>query len=248
MIRIRTHVNPDGASAELTVEAAGRITGPRIVAATDCEHLLSTLAVVIATAVTTLPVASAAPPIASQVPEPTTIVRSDAPRSSPVRQLAFDVVAGISGGLDREGPRAGADAGLRVRVARAAIDVLLELSAPSDHLLANGTSQVTTSIVGLAVRPCTPIGPISACAIVAAGEVFGRASSVLVSDPGTLPFADVGVGVGYEHALTANLTIRTRAELRVNVLTARFEVDQMPVWSNPRFEGWLGLDAIAHIP
>ena len=145
-------------------------------------------------------------------------------------------------------PARGPTPAWRVRVARAAIDVLLELSAPSDRLLANGTSQVTTSIVALGVRPCTPIGPISACAIVSAGEVFGRASSVLASDPGTLPFADVGVGVGYEHALTANLSVRARADLRVNVLTARFEVDQMPVWSNPRFEGWLGLDAIARIP
>ena len=246
--RIRTSATADGVVAELTIETAdGHTLGPRTLHAASCDQLARELAVVIAMTVSALP--APAPAIAPPPAPPPAPVSAPPPRAhAPRRSFAFDAIAGISAdGVHHDSSHTSGDVAVRARRGRLAVELALELAVPTNLTLANGATVHATTAM-FALRPCTPIGPISACAIAAAGWTSGEASGVLASHPGTLPVLYSGAGIGYERALGGRFALRVRAETRVDLIGARFEINGMPVTSSARVEGWLGLDAIAHLP
>lgn len=246
--RIRTSTTSDGVVAELTIETAdGRLLGPRTLQAASCDRLVADLAVVIAMTVSALPEPAPAlppPPAVPPIPSPPAVPHAHPSRS----RFAFDAIAGISAdGIHHDSSHTSGDVALRARTSHVAVELAVELAVPTSLTLANGAS-VHASTAMFALRPCLPLGPISACAVAAAGWTSGEASGVLVSHPGTLPVLYSGAGVDYERALGGRFALRLRAETRVNLIGARFEINGMPVTSSARVEGWLGLDAIAHLP
>ena len=246
--RIRTSTASDGVVAELTIETAdGRTLGPRTLHAATCDQLVADLAVVIAMTVSALPAPLPVLPPAPAVPAmppPPELPHAHASRT----RLAFDAIAGISAdGIHHDSSHTSGDIALRARTGRVAVELAVELAVPTSLTLANGANVHATTAM-FALRPCLPLGPIAACAVAAAGWTSGEASGVLVSHPGTLPVAYGGGGIDYERALGGRFALRLRAETRVNLIGARFEINGMPVTSSARVEGWLGLDAIAHLP
>jgi hypothetical protein len=248
IVHVHTHAHADRATGELSIEtAAGQAFGPRRVEAKDCPRLATSLAVVLATAVMSLP--DPPPQSASAAPQPTSAVVPDAQRAPvPVHSpLEFDAIAGIADGTGDSIARVTSLVAVRAQRGAFAVEVGSEIAVPSDVAVADGAS-VHLSTVIFAARPCARLGPVTACVLAAAGWATGSATGVTKPHSVTLPIIGTGAGGAYEHALTSRFALRIRAEARVNVVDARFEVSKMPVVSTPRVEGWLGLDAIARIP
>lgn len=245
LVHVRAQSGAGGASGELSIEFSdGRTLGPRRLQAVDCEQLSSSLAIVIAMAVTALPMTTAPAPRAKAEPSAEG-VSARAARSH--RALYFDAIGGIAESLGGDSSRASGMVALRARSRSLATELALEIALPGDLALANGAS-VHLSTVAFALRPCMPVGPLSACAIAAAGWTSGQATGVIMPHPATLPIVEAGAGVAYELGLSDRFALRARAETRVHVVGARFEINEMPVSSTSPIEAWFGLDAVARIP
>lgn len=247
VVHVRTRLVDQGASAELAVDTADeRVLGPRTLEASDCDHLAAAVAVVLATAIPELPSDATPTPLA---------VSDVSPRLAPPEKQAvapnpvtFDAIAGVASTLSSDGSHAGATAALRVRRQSRSIELGLEVRASSELRLPNMMTRVNTTPATLAVRPCQQAGSIALCAIGAAGWISGDAAGVVAASPAALPIVQIGTGATWEHPLGDRFAVRARAEVRANVLGARFEIDQMAVWSSARVEAWFGIDAVARIP
>ncbi len=240
------------------VDETGAAQPPRTITAHSCEELGESLAVVISIvlrrdAAAPWP-ASIAPPLE---PPPATPAPPPAPEPplrlseedeaghslTPVAARATVIDVGAAMATSRTSVLV---AGGRLERERAAFGLALAVAIPSTVELGTGSAHVR--IASLQAAACARRGRMSACGTAAAGAVYGSGEDLIEARSAVRPIAGLGVRVDWRQSVSRRLGVVVFAEAEQRLLTTRFLVDAMPVWTSPPRQASLGAGVFLRVP
>lgn len=241
VVRVEIRQASEGVAAEVTlVDASGVRTGPRSLAAADCDQLAAELPIVIATVMRSLP--EPVPPVAQEIDVDhveETATRQPRPRAG----TSLAILAGVS-----LGERTEEVAGVRVRRGRGSLLLQARRANAEEVVVMPGASSIAVAQAALDLVPCAHASVVFACGLVSAGWLSGTSHGLVHVDRARLPLVAAGARIGAEYHLTDHIGFAVRTELRVLVTGAAFQVDRMTVWTSPGLEVAAGIDVFAQIP
>jgi hypothetical protein len=95
---------------------------------------------------------------------------------------------------------------------------------------------------------CALLTRFSTCLLAKAGEVRMAGENIDRPTSATVPIVEVGARVGVVHRLGRRLFVGAHAEALANVTRWTATLDQVPVWTAPRFAAVLGIDVGVRSP
>lgn len=215
--RRRIVVDIRGTTARVGLAGAERSLGQRTITAESCTELVASIAVVLAMTVTH-----------TDEPSPS---REEAPLSAGM------FVAGAAG----LGDATTLTTGLELWRGHGSVAAELRLDLPRE--VAGGMIGVTR--VQASASPCLRARGFAGCVVGSVGVLRGRGVNVVQARTAVTPTAAVGLRVVWQHGLTRRVALRLHADLAANLFETRLDLDAMPAWTSPRFEGLLGAGVLA---
>ncbi len=159
----------------------------------------------------------------------------------------FDVVAAGVGGPSSHGWEEQLILGTRWKRAARSLGVELRLATP-DHQRINTTAQIAVWTAALSVSPCLHRGAFAACVTATAGTIEGVAHGLGDGERAFTPLVAGGVRLTWEHALSGPYALRVQLDADAALITTRFDIDHMVVWTSDRMTFWGGAGVISHFP
>jgi hypothetical protein len=258
-------------------DASGKWTGEQTFPSvgTDCPSLARAMAFVLAVQIQLLARASAAaspntatppesPPApaaaAEPIPKPplaTTILSSppaqpvteDATRSSaaggrPTVGIAFGPSVGF--GMSSTPILLGQAFGSLVWQ-RVAVELAVAASLPATTRRADGAGFSQQHLLA-SVAACATVTRWNACVLANAGEIRMAGENIDRPSSATAPLVEAGARLRFSQNLGGRAFVTAHADGVVNLVRWTASLDQVPVWTAPRFAGALGVDAGVRFP
>jgi hypothetical protein len=259
-------------------DASGRWTGDQTfpTASSDCGHLVRVIGFALAVEIQLLasadrtpapddaaPVESRAPavvpapqpietpPVATRPPTPEASVASAANMAGPPaggRQPTFAIGAGPAVGIGMSsepvllGRLFGALAWRRV-----SLELGAAVSLPATTRRPDGAGVSQQHLLGSAAA-CLGATRWSICLVSNAGEVRMAGEDIERPTSASVLLVEAGARAGINQRLGRRVLLRAYADGLVNLTRWRPTLDQVPVWTAPRFAAALGLDAAVSFP
>jgi len=235
----------DGREGHITLDDGAT----RTVSAQDCAGLVEAMALVL---VMTAHGDEAPDPAPAAAPEPPMVApeplvrwaRAVPPPPRGVNETAFIVRGGVgmtAGDLDGLGAVA-------ARVRRAGRSLELQASMQTTDDVTIGSGHVTVGLTAFTAAGCVYPRAFAVCATATAGWWTGRGEQLVDASTRRLPFLAVGARAGWERAVSDRVSLGIELGFDVPTRKSRFLVDQMPIWTSPRFAATGGVAAIVQIP
>jgi hypothetical protein len=209
--RKRITVEIRGTTASVGLADEKRSLGERTLTAESCTELVASIAVVLAMTV-------------SQTDEP--------PSSIEEPRLRAGMFA--SGAADLGGATT-VTTGLELWRGRGSISAEARFDLPRE--VADGMIGVTR--VQASASPCLRAYGFAGCVVGSVGFLRGTGVNVLEPRTATTPTLAAGLRVVWQYGLTRRLALRLHADLAVNLIETRLDLDDMRAWTSPRVEGLL---------
>jgi hypothetical protein len=247
-VGLRTELREDRVEAQVTL--AGNT---RTVTAPTCDELATSVALIIV-----MTLRDAAPPgdaaSAPTIPAIAPVVRPAAATTTATTAASTTTasaprteVALLLGGAGDLRGHAALVAGARATRRWWSLGVELQAEPPRRLDLEAG-GQITLSRTYVTAAPCAHLRGFGLCGIATAGALRGRGVELQDAEAVTRPILQLGGRVEWSRAVAARLAVRLHVDA-VRVLTsARFLVDQMPVWASDSRELRLGAGVVAFFP
>jgi hypothetical protein len=244
IVKIRLDRHGSEVFADVTFDDAdGRQRGPRRVAATSCDALLDSIALVIALGMPqTDPSPSPEPPAAvPEVREPEVPLEV---RVAPIMRDKSASEAAVIAGVSTNGSQQAVTFGLRWRHDQTSIALEASILSPEERLV-GALGRVHISTTNVFAVACRHGGDLSLCGALGIGATRGSATGLYDGHDAVTPNVSIGARVRWEHGLWGGFHGRLEVGVDANAVRNRFDVDHMSVWSTSRFEGWAGAAMIA---
>jgi len=100
----------------------------------------------------------------------------------------------------------------------------------------------------LSISPCIHRGAFAVCGLASGGVIRGAANNLRDARTAYSPVLSAGARLVWEHAVSDRFALRLHVDAEGLLTTTRFDVDQMVVWTTPRFEAAAGVGVLAHFP
>ena len=123
----------------------------------------------------------------------------------------------------------------------ASLELGAEVSLPATTRRADGAG-ISEQLLLLTVAGCESIERWNGCLVVKAGEVSMAGEDIDHPTSTRLPFVDTGVRVGFSQPLGAHAFVNAHAEGLAILTRWTASLDDVPVWTMPRFALALGID------
>jgi hypothetical protein len=268
---VSVEVEPRGSGLSGRIEwrdSSGKWTGdqsfPSVSA--DCQRLVRVMGFALAVEIQFLAKANAAPPGSDAAPSPppssATTVKKPVPTAGPPPVASTSsAAANLSpSSTDRPRPVLAVGAGPSVGIGMSSTPVLLgrllgalawphvsfELAAvadlPTTTRRADGAGFSQQHLFGSAAA-CGLVTRWSACLMANAGVVRMAGENIDRTNSASLPIAQAGVRAGVNQALGGRARLGAHVDGLVNLTRWTGSLDQVPVWTAPRFATTIGLDA-----
>ena len=259
-------------------DLAGRWTGDQNVPAAnnDCRHLTRAIAAALAVQIQLLattrgPDAATAPPKSSG-PPPEASAPRPAPRS-PVVSTSSSEPPAVPRGTEpppafaRYGPRpvlalgVGSSVGVGMSSSpvllerllgslawqRLAVELDAEVSVPTTTRRADGAGfSQQHLLVGAAA--CAMPTRWRVCLLAKAGEVRMAGEQIDRPTSAVVPVVEAGARVGIVQLVGHRFFVAAHADGLANAIRWRATLDQVPVWTAPRFSAVIGVDVVVRVP
>lgn len=124
---------------------------------------------------------------------------------------------------------------------RASLQLAAEASLPSTFRRADGAG-VSEHLLLLSVAGCEAFGRWNACLVVDAGSVRLAGRDIDHPTSTHLPFVDAGLRAGFKQALGQRAFLNAHADGLVVLTRWTASLDDVPVWTTPRFAAAIGID------
>ena len=206
-----------GTTATVAVTDGRSSLGERTITASNCADLVASVAVVLAMTV-------------SHAEEPPLLLEE--PR---LAAGAF-----VTGAADLGGATT-VTTGLELWRGRSSISAEARVDLPHD--VAGGMINVKRAQAS--VSPCVRAYGFAGCVVASVGFLRGEGMNVLEPRTAVTPTLATGLRVVWQYGLTKRLALRVHADLAVNLIETRLDLDDMAVWTSPRVEGLLGAGIFA---
>lgn len=240
VIRIAVAAQGDRRAARVELVERERVTGVRTLEAATCDELVAAMSVVLSLALRDREIAVDEP--APQAVERTAVVATIAPPQ--INQLDASISA--AGGAAGDAWDLALVPGVRVSRGARSLGLDVELRAPDE--VAAGAGRVRVSTIAITLVPCLRRRSIAGCGVVSTGWTRAAGEGLFDERVVRIPLFAAGARAEWEPFAFGRFAGQARAEVRANVHAAEFLVDQMPVWTSRRIEGWLGIGVVARIP
>jgi hypothetical protein len=240
-------------------DAAGKWTGDRTFPSRtdDCHELVRAVGFALAVQIQLLAIANppARPPEsdtpAAEPPPPTvapaasepqpTAVTAVAPPPSPPAPAVFALGAGASVGVGlSSGPMALGRVVGSVAWTHVALELAAELSLPATTRRADAAGFSQQELLASAAV-CGLLSRLSACALAKAGQIRITGDIDVPLSPSG-PLFQSGLRLGVTQDLGDRAYLAAHADGLVNVTRWTVELDDVPVWTAPRFAATFGVD------
>lgn len=184
-------------------------------------------------------VASPPPQKEPVVPEPS---EPEANPSPPARRPALHVGVGGSAGFGISSSTIGAGRAFgTIAWPFLSLELAAELGLPATLRRSDGAGvshyELLASLAG-----CGSVRWWSSCLVAKVGQIRLAGQDIEAPASPKGPFAQAGLRVGVMQPLGSRAFVTARAEGLVTLTRWRVTLDQIPVWTSPRFAGTLGLD------
>jgi hypothetical protein len=126
-------------------------------------------------------------------------------------------------------------------------DLAAEASLPTTTRRADGAGFSQQHLLA-STAACALLAPFSACLLAKAGEVRMAGENIDRPTSAMVPIVEVGARVGVAQRLGRRLFVGAHAEGLANVTRWTATLDQVPVWTAPRFAAVLGIDVGVRSP
>jgi len=126
-------------------------------------------------------------------------------------------------------------------------ELAVEASLPTTTRRADGAGFSQQHLLA-STAACALLTRISACVLAKAGEIRMAGENIDRPTSATVPMVEVGARVGVVHRLGRRLFVGAHADGLANVTRWTATLDQVPVWTAPRFAAVLGIDVGVRSP
>ena len=249
-VGMRSELREAGVAAQVTLDG-----NTRTVTARTCDELATSVALII---VMTLrdaapprdaapsPAIASAPPIAAATPVARPVAATTATSATTTTAHRTEVALLLGGAGDLRG-HAALVAG--ARATRRWWSLGLELQAePPRRLDLEAGGQITLSRTYVTAAPCAHLRGFGLCGIATAGALRGRGVELQDAVAVTRPIVQLGGRVEWRRAVATRLAVRLHLDATRVLTSARFMVDQLPVWASDSRELRLGAGVVAIFP
>jgi hypothetical protein len=234
---------------------AGEQTFPSV--STDCPRLVRAMGFALAVQIELLARATAAPDVnaaapAAPAPPPPALTGAPAPavdRAPPDgSRAAFELGAGPGVGIGMSsapvllGRLFGVVAWRRLSVELAGL-----VSLPATTRRADGAGFSQQLLLGSAAA-CAIATRWNGCVVANAGEVRMAGDNIDRPTSASVPVVEAGLRAGVSQRLGRRALLRAHADGLLNLTRWTATLDQVPVWTAPRFAAALGFDASLQFP
>lgn len=276
--RVLVHVVPRGSAFEGRIEWrdgsgnwAGEQSFPSVI--TDCPRLVRTMGFALAVQIQLLAKANADPATrvdADTAPPPNGPAATDANQpmpTAPPPPEATAVSAAITAAPPANAPRptfamgAGPAVGFGMSSApvllgrlfgavawpHAAVEIGAVASLPATTRRADGAGFSQQHLLGT-VAACATATPWNGCALINAGAVHMAGENIDRPTSATVPIVEAGVRGAINQRLARRAVISVHADGLVNLTRWTGRLDQVPVWTAPRFAAAFGIAASVEFP
>jgi hypothetical protein len=251
---VATHaiaIDVHGRNATITIDDAGS----REVTARDCDELVESIALVIVMSVRASPQGkyTARQATDAEPPPPITVALPmhdpvDAASRAAGNAARFESAVLIGGGLGVSSLELDQRLSLGARLRRDDYSLDVLASVHGRDAIGVGNGHIEVGLTSFTFAPCAHPTDLTFCAAASAGWFSGRGDRLVDSRTAQLVYAALGARVGREWKLTPRLGVALTLDADVPLLTSRFLVDQMAVWTNRWLEVSTGATAIVQIP
>jgi len=229
----------------------GKVLGTRTIEAAGCRELATSVAVIVAMSLASIPDASEPIEVEparavprSPVPQPTPILELavQAPPIARGSRVAIDASLSVSSGV-------GEIAAIGARWYRGRFSIAGELAAarlPAIDLMAG--AHVDVNRFAIAALPCAHHGAFGLCGVIRVGFDRGRGSGLADARTVELPVLELGSRLIWEHSVTDRFGFQLHAELAAALTSSELTVDQVAVWHSSRYEALAGAAVFVHFP
>ena len=124
---------------------------------------------------------------------------------------------------------------------RASIQLAAETSLASTFRRADGAG-ISEQVLLLSVAGCEAFGRWNACLVIDAGTVSLTGRDIDHPTSAHLPFVDAGLRGGFNQPLGERAFINAHADGLVVLTRWTASLDEVPVWTTPRFAAAIGID------
>ena len=274
---VLVQIAPDGDALNGSIEwrdSTGKWIGDQTfpLASADCRRLVRTLALALTVQIRLLattagpkhethPSESATHPPESPPPKPSPPPPAPAPRpsepppapgrpASPAREPwpVFTLSTGPSVGFGMSsGPVLLAGVLGSIGWRRFALELGAEASLPATTRRADGAGFSQQHLLASGAA-CAVLQSWSACLLAKAGEVRMAGENIDRPTSAVVPIVEAGARVGVVHPLGRRFFVGAHADGLTNVTRWTVTLDQLPVWTAPRFAAVLGVDVGVRSP
>lgn len=181
---------------------------------------------------------STSPSSSSESPDASAVRSTAKPGASPVFALGLGAAVGF--GMAPDPLVLGRIFG-QLSWQRATIQLAVNASLPSTFRRADGAG-VSEQLLLLSIAGCEAFGRWNACLVVDAGSVSLAGKDIDNPTATHLPFVDVGLRAGFNQPLGQRAFINAHADGLVVLTRWTANLDDVPVWTTPRFSAAVGMD------
>lgn len=235
------------------VEASVTIGGAtRAVSARGCRELATSIALIIVMALRDAPpqqIAAAIEPPLAIAPPPRVLEPLPAAPARDVSRVArpgVRVALLLGAAADLRG-HPSLVAGGRIGRGRWSLGLEVQAEAESSIALENG-GEISMSRTSVAAAPCARLAGFGLCGLAAGGALRGRGIELADATVVTRPIAQLGARAEWSYPLVGGFALRIHVDATQALTSARFLVDQMPVWTSDSRELRLGAGVVANSP
>ena len=126
------------------------------------------------------------------------------------------------------------------------VELGAELSLPATTRRADGAGFSQQALLGTAAG-CAALRPWFLCVVASAGEIRMGGKDVDHPSSGSVPVFDAGLRVSFTQPLTRRFFLTARAAGLIHVTRWTARLDEVPVWTAPRFGAAGGIDVGVNI-
>lgn len=130
---------------------------------------------------------------------------------------------------------------------RLSVEVAAEAGWPTETRRNDGAGFSQRHLL-LSVAGCGRFGSWSSCVLAKAGEVLVAPKDVDVPSSPSGPIAETGLRLAFTQTLGRHAFVAAHADGLVNLIVWTVTLDNVPVWTSPRFAATVGLDAGVRFP
>jgi hypothetical protein len=129
----------------------------------------------------------------------------------------------------------------------AALELAAVVSLPDTTRRADGAGVSQQHLLG-SVAACATAARWKGCALINAGAVRMAGENIAQPASATVPIVEAGVRAGIDQRVARRAVVSAHADGLVNLTRWTGRLDQVPVWTAPRFAAALGVDACVEFP